>query len=301
MEDELRKVDPSVVLPYWDWTYDAARPMESIILSPDWFGSSSGGGCIPDGPFKDWQVKVPTPHCLSRGYKPGQFQETYISSGTLATLLRGAKNMKELTSSINIEPHGAVHVAIGGDLVEKHSPNDPLFYLHHAFIDKIWYDWQNSGGGEDFPWDKHAPVKPWNQKVSDWLKPTSGCITYKQPVAIRGGSQGHNSFKFIQPTVPEKPPVKLNKQWTSINSIPPEVAEQSRHLVVETRKMVLEKEKRGEVIKPLDADPKYKVPNTAGRQTDDSATSVASSTIFSVSSGNSVVACTALLALLYYF
>jgi hypothetical protein len=262
MEDELRKVDSSVVLPYWDWTYDAAKPMESIVLSPDWFGSSSGGDCIPDGPFKDWQVKVPNPHCLSRGYKPGQFQETYISSGTLATLLRGAKNMEELTRNINIQPHGAVHVALGGDMQEKHSPNDPLFYLHHAFVDKVWYDWQNSGGGEDFPWDKNVQVKPWGQKVSDWLKPTAGCITYKQPVAIRGGgSNGNNSFQFVQPAVPEKPPVKLNEQWTSINNIKPDLAEQAKNIVEQTRRMVLDREKLGELIKPLDADPNYKVPD----------------------------------------
>lgn len=24
------------------------------------------------------------------------------------------------------------------------SPGDPLFYLHHAFIDKIWWDWQSA-------------------------------------------------------------------------------------------------------------------------------------------------------------
>lgn len=24
------------------------------------------------------------------------------------------------------------------------SPGDPLFYLHHAFIDKLWWDWQTA-------------------------------------------------------------------------------------------------------------------------------------------------------------
>jgi tyrosinase len=27
------------------------------------------------------------------------------------------------------------------------SPGDPLFYLHHAFIDKIWWDWQTADIG----------------------------------------------------------------------------------------------------------------------------------------------------------
>lgn len=27
------------------------------------------------------------------------------------------------------------------------SPGDPLFYLHHAFIDKLWWDWQTADIG----------------------------------------------------------------------------------------------------------------------------------------------------------
>ena len=23
------------------------------------------------------------------------------------------------------------------------SPGDPLFYLHHAYIDKLWWEWQS--------------------------------------------------------------------------------------------------------------------------------------------------------------
>jgi tyrosinase len=23
------------------------------------------------------------------------------------------------------------------------SPGDPLFYVHHAFVDKLWWDWQS--------------------------------------------------------------------------------------------------------------------------------------------------------------
>jgi len=27
------------------------------------------------------------------------------------------------------------------------SPNDPIFWLHHCFVDKIWYDWQSMDAG----------------------------------------------------------------------------------------------------------------------------------------------------------
>jgi tyrosinase len=39
-------------------------------------------------------------------------------------------------------PHNAAHRAIGGDMVTTASPTDPIFYMHHANVDRIWYEWQ---------------------------------------------------------------------------------------------------------------------------------------------------------------
>ncbi|KAJ6571409.1 Di-copper centre-containing protein [Mycena capillaripes] len=53
--------------------------------------------------------------------------------------------------------HGAVHLMMGGDLGGQcpgdappdcvggptFSANEPLFWLHHDMVDKMWYDWQN--------------------------------------------------------------------------------------------------------------------------------------------------------------
>jgi hypothetical protein len=38
--------------------------------------------------------------------------------------------------------HNSVHVSVGGQMGTASSPSDPIFWLHHAFIDKIWADWQ---------------------------------------------------------------------------------------------------------------------------------------------------------------
>jgi tyrosinase len=41
-------------------------------------------------------------------------------------------------------PHGhnRVHVFVGGDMEMGTSPNDPLFYVNHANVDRIWAAWQ---------------------------------------------------------------------------------------------------------------------------------------------------------------
>ena len=39
--------------------------------------------------------------------------------------------------------HGNVHIFIGGDMFDTStSANDPIFYLHHSFVDFIWEQWR---------------------------------------------------------------------------------------------------------------------------------------------------------------
>ncbi|MGE5347514.1 MAG: tyrosinase family protein, partial [Acidithiobacillales bacterium] len=33
---------------------------------------------------------------------------------------------------------------LGGDMATAASPTDPLFFLHHANIDRIWSEWQKA-------------------------------------------------------------------------------------------------------------------------------------------------------------
>ena len=37
--------------------------------------------------------------------------------------------------------HNRVHVWIGGDMGPATSPNDPVFYLNHCNVDRIWAGW----------------------------------------------------------------------------------------------------------------------------------------------------------------
>ncbi len=55
--------------------------------------------------------------------------------------------------------HILPHVAVGGDMVSTHhAPNDPVFYLHHAYIDFVYAirqgrHWRYQfGGTHDFAW-----------------------------------------------------------------------------------------------------------------------------------------------------
>lgn len=48
-------------------------------------------------------------------------------------------------------PHNRVHSLIGGDMVTLQSPRDPIFWLHHANIDRLWSAWVAAGSGRTMP------------------------------------------------------------------------------------------------------------------------------------------------------
>ena len=42
--------------------------------------------------------------------------------------------------------HNKVHVRVGGDMGPASSPNDPVLYLNHCNVDRIWEGWMSRHG-----------------------------------------------------------------------------------------------------------------------------------------------------------
>jgi tyrosinase len=142
-EQELQKVDPGVVLAYWDWSLDYNQPHRSVVLSNEYLGGNSQGGCVKDGQFANWQVSYPTSHCLTRQYAGGaQGIGPFTSNIVLEAIIDQSEEYEDFRQQIESIPHSGPHTGVGGDLATMQSPNDPIFYFHHGYIDKLWYDWQ---------------------------------------------------------------------------------------------------------------------------------------------------------------
>jgi len=142
LERELQKTSGKpVTLPYWDWSKDSQAPETAPIWGdgPLTFGRGYNGGCVTTGAFAGYQSTVPNAHCLRRDW--GSTLGSYVSRDVMANILSRSNTFEQMRSQLE-GPHGGVHVSIGGDMSYMHSPNDPVFFLHHANVDRQWAWWQ---------------------------------------------------------------------------------------------------------------------------------------------------------------
>ncbi|RKP09212.1 hypothetical protein THASP1DRAFT_11037, partial [Thamnocephalis sphaerospora] len=84
-------------------------------------------------------------------------------------------------------PHGNVHNGIGDQFMGMRSPEDPIFFLHHGFVDKLWADWQktsparaNSYGGRNYggALAQKTDVLGYGYRVQDVMDTRNLCYTY---------------------------------------------------------------------------------------------------------------------------
>lgn len=159
LENRLRAVSPGVTLPYWDWTVDRAIP---IALTDT-------GDLVAWGITRNLQLDVsqlPTAAMLGAA----------LTAGVSPPHFRAFQTALE-------DLHNAVHNAVGGTMGTERSPADPLFWLHHAFVDKLWTRWENQHVGAQFQppnaGDTLRPAPLVTHKVSGLLDITALGYAYQ--------------------------------------------------------------------------------------------------------------------------
>ncbi|RKP23830.1 hypothetical protein SYNPS1DRAFT_18034, partial [Syncephalis pseudoplumigaleata] len=146
-ENELRKHDKSIAIPYWDWSVDSQHPHLSPVLSPLYYGGNGRGRhhCVPDTPFAKYRPRYVVGNdypCISREYNDGNKLSPFSSTEDLARITASSESMVWFYPRLEARPHAAVHLNLGNQFSGPSATNDPIFFAHHAFIDHLWALWQ---------------------------------------------------------------------------------------------------------------------------------------------------------------
>jgi hypothetical protein len=132
--------DMNFRLPYWDWENPAHRTMPSAYTSPN-------------------NSTNPLSNSL-RSMGPGDTLDP--TDGQPATAL-SETNFADFSPELEGSPHGSIHNAVGGDMsFFDTAAKDPIFYAHHANVDKLWSDWTKADASHTAP------------TTAAWLNQTQG-------------------------------------------------------------------------------------------------------------------------------
>jgi tyrosinase len=183
--------DPNFALPYWDWTEQPQLPAA--------FAEQTVGG-RPNSLFDSTRemragTAVPSP-AVAQDSIMRIMAETHFENfgsarptgqnSTDRSWLRGMGIMTPLEGGL-----GTVHATVGGDMSGMHSPLDPIFWLHHCNIDRLWASWNALGRRNTtsplwttfrfngmFPDPQGNELTAWDVSVGDLLDHVAWGYTY---------------------------------------------------------------------------------------------------------------------------
>jgi tyrosinase len=145
MEELLMSVDPTVCIPYWKSSEEQAFPSWLLAFTPT-------------------VNLIPGPHTVTRNI--GAFATLPNAAAVTAAMANNTFN----TFAQQLEGvHDSGHVWVGGTMMSiATAPADPVFWMHHAEIDRIWSVWQAANPGQNPALaGASAIMDPWSENEVD--------------------------------------------------------------------------------------------------------------------------------------
>jgi len=139
-EKALQQKDPTTFVPYWKWV-DGGVPFWLASFKP-----------IVDG-------GVNTRNNLTTAI---------TNQGRIDELLK-IPDYPTFTHQLELDPHNQGHVKLGVPMQNvPTAPRDPIFWMHHGEVDRVWSLWQatNKGKGPLLT-GKDAVMDPWSHDVKE--------------------------------------------------------------------------------------------------------------------------------------
>lgn len=139
MEAELVKREATAFIPYWHWVEGGV---------PAWLNTFKP---TVDGVVNQ-RNNLTTP----------------ITDDKRIDFLKAKTDYFDFSYSLELDPHNQGHVKLGPPMqFVPVAPSDPIFWMHHGEVDRVWAEWQalNPGKGPVLV-GPDAVMDPWTDTVS---------------------------------------------------------------------------------------------------------------------------------------
>lgn len=120
VEQAMQDINPYISIPYWNTSTD--QSINSPLWAQNFMGQFNTDWDLQRALGADDMLPMPSEVAAV------QAQTTFLIYSDM--LERGPV-------------HHGPHRWVGGVMAANISPRDPVFYLHHAFIDKLWQEWED--------------------------------------------------------------------------------------------------------------------------------------------------------------
>lgn len=162
LEEALQCLNPEVTIPYWNWSSGPTTGAPAPCASPTYVDRN--GNTVPNPLYAG---PMPPGGGASMTNRRSDIDTT--SFDDLATSAQAAltnDDFDDFQDALN-NVHGLVHVRVGGQMSSvPFAAFDPIFYLHHSNVDRLWSIWQNSHPGATPPAEQSLSLDPFTKTGS---------------------------------------------------------------------------------------------------------------------------------------
>jgi len=237
LELELQKAanDPTLGIPYWDWSVDQSKT--AAPWTDDFMGGDGNDGAVNSGPFagsQNWEITLSEDGLdhLVRGFGLAEDTNTkQLEAPNLPTPAEVSSCLQVMVydhapwnddaqlvsfrnqvegwyvppgSATSVGMHNLVHLWVGGNngtMLPSTSPNDPIFFLHHANVDRLWAVWQarNPGLAPYLPMSPlpKDPGQSWDEPMIFYDKTLSLTPPWPSPAATPHDVADHHKLGYM--------------------------------------------------------------------------------------------------------
>lgn len=197
---------PSFALPYWGYSPTGSRDLPAPFRWPP--DPVNNPLFLPD---RDPRVNAGVP------LSPGVVDSGGAMPHSSFTGFQGA---------LESTPHNVVHTGVGGSMaLVPTSARDPIFYLHHANIDRLWEVWLAQGGGRANP-----TTSPWIDRIFNFYDEAGRTVSMRgqeivdtvRQLAYRYVECAGTSLDAVEPTLVAQLEGEAARLFSAISGRPPQ-------------------------------------------------------------------------------